>query len=319
MNWIREANYKNDMEAVVEPYVAARTEAGSFERIKGQKIYFETYKADKAKGAIVLSHGFTESVRKFTESVYYMLQAGYNVYAVDHRGHGRSYRPNDNPYVVHAEKFEDYVLDLEYFTREIVKREKKETGPLYLYGHSMGGCIGAWTIEQYPELFSKAVLSSPMLGLSFGKIPLPVAYAFAALKGMGEKAKEPLSPVTAFPEEHYAESASNSEARFAWYYARKLQDRRLQTCAGSSKWGREAILACRRVTSPRQIAKIRIPVLLFQAEKDTYVKNESQDAFAAKAPTCELVKMPGMRHELYFAEGETLQRYWEKIFSFLDR
>ena len=41
MNWIREANYKNDMEAVVEPYVAARTEAGSFERIKGQKIYFE--------------------------------------------------------------------------------------------------------------------------------------------------------------------------------------------------------------------------------------------------------------------------------------
>ena len=76
MNWIREANYKEDMEAVVEPYVAARTEAGSFERIKGQKIYFEAYKADKAKGAIVLSHGFTESVRKFTASVYYMLQAG---------------------------------------------------------------------------------------------------------------------------------------------------------------------------------------------------------------------------------------------------
>ena len=82
--------------------------------------------------------------------------------------------------------------------------------------------------------------------------------------------------------------------------------------------GREAILACRRVTSPRQIAKIRIPVLLFQAEKDSYVKNESQDAFAAKAPGCELVKLPGMRHELYFAEGEALRHYWEKIFAFLE-
>jgi lysophospholipase len=190
--------------------------------------------------------------------------------------------------------------------------------PLYLYCHSMGGCIGAWTIEQYPALFSRAVLSSPMLGLSFGKVPLPVAYAFAALKGMGEKAKEPLSPVTAFPEETYEQSASNSPARFAWYYGKKLADKRLQTCAGSSKWGREAILACRRVTSPRQIAKIRIPVLLFQAEKDTYVKNESQDAFAAKAPNCELVKLPGMRHELYSAEGEKLQNYWEKIFAFLE-
>ena len=318
MNWIREANYKEDMEAVVEPYVAARTEAGTFERIKGQKIYFETYKADKAKGAIVLSHGFTESVRKFTESVYYMLQAGYNVYAVDHRGHGRSYRPNDNPYVVHAEKFEDYVLDLEYFTREIVKGEKKETGPLYLYGHSMGGCIGAWTIEQYPDLFQKAVLSSPMLGLSFGKIPLPVAYAFATLKGLGEKGKEPLSPVEAFPEETYEASASNSEARFLWYREKRRLDSRLQTCAGSTRWGREAIRACRHVTNPKEIARIRIPVLLFQAEKDAYVENGAQDAFAARASSCRLVKRPGMRHELYFSEGEQLREYWEEIFAFYE-
>ena len=317
MRWISEEQYQQQMADVVEPYLAQFRETGLDERDQGQPIYYEHYRCDTPKGVIVISHGFTESVSKFSESIYYMLQAGYEVWGLDHRGHGRSFRENGNPLVVHVDRFAEYVEDLRHLTETRVKPAAGRL-PLYLYCHSMGGCIGAWTIEQYPALFSKAVLSSPMLGLSFGKIPLPVAYAFAALKGMGEKAKEPLSPVTAFPEENYEQSASNSPARFDWYYAKKLADKRLQTCAGSSKWGREAILACRRVTSPHEIAKIRIPVLLFQAEKDTYVKNASQDAFAAKAPNCELVKLPGMRHELYSVEGETLRNYWEKIFAFLE-
>ena len=111
---------------------------------------------------------------------------------VRYRGHGRSVRENGNPYVVHVERFHDYVLDLVHL---IEKRVKPAAGmlPVYLYCHSMGGCIGAWTIEEYPGLFDKAVLSSPMLGLSFGKIPVPVVYMAASLKGVGEKRKEALS------------------------------------------------------------------------------------------------------------------------------
>ncbi len=317
MRWITEDLYQEQMAEVVEPYLARRRETGLDERVQGQPIYYEHYRCDAPKGVIVISHGFTESITKFSESIFYMLQAGFEVWGLDHRGHGRSFRENGNRLVVHVDRFREYVEDLRHLTETRVKPAAGKL-PVYLYCHSMGGCVGAWTIEDYPELFRKAVLSSPMLGLSFGKVPLPVAYAFAALKGMGEKAKEPLSPVTEFPRETYADSASNSEARFAWYAACKQADERLQTCAGSSKWGREAILACRRVTGKRQIAKIRIPVLLFQAEKDAYVKNESQDAFAALAPSCKLIKLPGMRHELYFTEGESLRNYWETIFAFLE-
>ncbi len=315
MRWITEDHYAEQMQNQVEPWLAARRETGLDERVQGQPIYYEHYRAEEPRGVVVVSHGFTESAAKFAESIYYLLQAGYEVWALDHRGHGRSCRLNDNPYVVHVDRFEDYVEDLRHLTE---KRVKPAAGklPLFLFCHSMGGCVGAWTIEQYPELFQKAVLSSPMLGLSFGKIPLPVAYAFASLKGLGEKGKEPLSPVTEFPRETYENSAANSEARFAWYYARKLADSRLQTCAASACWGREAIRACRHVTRPRQVEKIRIPVLLFQAEKDAYVRNGAQDAFAALAKDCELVKFPGMRHELYASEGDVLRAYWEKIFAF---
>ncbi len=315
MRWIAEDRYEELMQTEVGPYLAARRETGFDERVPGQPVYYEHYRADAPRGVIVISHGFTESVTKFAESIYYMLQAGFEVWGPDHRGHGRSYRANGNPLVVHADRFEDYVEDLRHLTETLVKPAAGEL-PVYLYCHSMGGCVGAWTIESYPELFCKAVLSSPMLGLSFGKIPLPVAYAFACVKARGEQGKEPLSPVTQFPEETYADSAANSEPRFRWYYGKKLADPRLQTCAASARWGREAIRACRRVSSPGQIARIRIPVLLFQAEKDVFVKNAAQDAFAAKAKTCRLVKMPGLRHEIYINEGEGLRNYWEQIFAF---
>ena len=315
MRWITEDDFSRQMADVVEPYLTARRETGLDERVQGQPVYFEHYRCDAPKGVIVISHGFTESITKFTEGIYYMLQAGFEVWGLDHRGHGRSYRANSNLLVVHAERFEDYVEDLRHLVEARVKPAAKGL-PLYLFCHSMGGCVGAWMIEEYPALFQKAVLSSPMLGLSFGKIPLPLAYAFACLKGRGEKGKEPLSPVTEYPKETYADSASNSEPRFDWYIAKKLADRRLQTCAASAAWGREAIRACRVVSDPRRIARIQVPVLLFQAGRDTFVVDAAQDAFAAKAPSCELVKLPELRHELYFSKDADLQAYWEKVFTF---
>ena len=188
MDWILEENYEESMMNRAEPYVDMRTSSGYFERIKDKPLYFEHYKAEEPKGVIIISHGFTESIKKFTESVYYMLQAGYDVWGLDHLGHGRSFRIIDNPHIVHTEDFEDYVSDLVFFAENVVKPETGDL-PLYLYCHSMGGCIGAWTIEVYPELFDKAVLSSPMLGLTFGAIPVPVVYAVASIIGIGERRK----------------------------------------------------------------------------------------------------------------------------------
>lgn len=317
MNWITEEQYAARMQAEVEPYLAARGESGYTERVQGRPIYYEHYRADAPKGVIVISHGFTESVRKFSESIYYMLQAGFEVWGLDHHGHGRSYRLNGNPFVVHTERFQDYVLDLVHLTSTLVKPAAGDL-PLYLYCHSMGGCVGAWTIEEYPELFTKAVLSSPMLGLSFGKVPVPVVYVGASLKGMGEKRKEPLSPVTAFASEpDFENSCDSSECRYLYYHAKRLADPKLQTQSPSINWGKQSVRACARVCSKKGTGKIRIPVLLFQAGNDTVVKNASQDLFASRVPSCRLQVVPGMKHELYMTDSPVLIPYWEQVFAFL--
>ena len=315
MNWITEENYETRMHYEVEPYLAARRDSGFVERIPGRSVYYEYYRADEPKGAIVVSHGFCESIRKYSESIYYMLQAGYDVWGLDHHGHGRSYRMNGNPYVVHAERFEDYVLDLRYLTEARVKPAAGDL-PVYLYGHSMGGCISAWLIETYPDLFRKAVLTSPMLGLSFGRIPLPIVYIGASLKGIGENRKEPLNKVDSFPSEpDFENSCDSCECRYLYYFKKRRADPMLQTQEASISWGKQAVKACRRVCSEKQIARIRIPVLLFQAGNDSVVKNDSQDLFVSRLG-CEMVKIPGMKHELYMTDSSVLIPYWEKIFAF---
>ena len=162
------------MKTVAEPYVRERGKRAYFERVPGQKIAYVCFKADSPKGIIVISHGFTESYRKYAESVYYMLQAGYSVCIHDHRGHGRSYRSNDNAYVVHVGNFEDYVLDLVYMTNTIAKKLGEDL-PLYLYGHSMGGCVGAcWDSNSTCRLLLWSRVRQYWVLESGRKIPLNV-------------------------------------------------------------------------------------------------------------------------------------------------
>ena len=318
MRWIRENDYEKVMRTEVEPYVSSRRECGFDARVKGQPIYYEHYRQDNPKAVIVISHGFTESIQKFTESIYYMLQAGYEVWGLDHRGHGYSYRVNDNPFVVHTDRFRDYVLDLKHLTE---KRIKPAAGklPVYLYCHSMGGCIGAWMIERYPKLFDKAVLSSPMLGLSFGKIPVPVVYAGAKLKSLQKGKDAPVNPTDEFEAEDFENSCDSSACRYHYYFQKRLADRKLQTRAPSLGWGMESAKACARVTSEFWTSRIRIPVLLCQAGNDTVVKNASQMKFLSRVPGAEFFRMPNMKHELYMTDSDMLIQYWEKVFSFLDQ
>ena len=316
MRYITEKDYAERMKTEVEPYLAARRDCGFDSRVDGKPIYYEHFRADQPKAVIVISHGFTESVQKFYESIYYMLKAGYEVWGMDHHGHGHSYRLNDNPYVVHTDHFRNYVLDLVHLTRKLVKPAAKKL-PVYLYCHSMGGCIGAWVIERYPKLFDKAVLSSPMLGLSFGKIPVPVMYAAAAFKGRGGRSVEPLEPVNEFEKEDFQNSCDSSEVRYRYYYKKRLTDKTLQTRAPSIRWGMESVKACARVTSKLWTSRIRIPVLLCQAGEDRVVKNASQNLFVSRVKGCEFFRVPNMKHELYMTDSDMLSQYWDRVFRFL--
>ena len=77
-------------------------------------------------------------------------------------GHGMS--EGERYYV---EKFEDYVNDLEYFTKKTIFVYKKQgmNPPVFLFGHSMGAAISTMLAYRNQSLYKGVYLSSPMFGI----------------------------------------------------------------------------------------------------------------------------------------------------------
>ena len=90
MEIISEMGYRDRMEKEAVPFLKEHRYCGFFAPDGQGEIYYERYRQEKAGGTVVMVHGFSESAEKYAEMIYYFLQAGYQVYIMDVRGHGRS-------------------------------------------------------------------------------------------------------------------------------------------------------------------------------------------------------------------------------------
>ena len=106
INVIEENNYPRLMTDEVEVYLAKRREERYFFSADGKKLHYEAYEKLLSRGSIIILHGFTESAEKFREVAFYFRKAGYSVYALDLRGHGKSHHDSDNPLRVDIDTFD---------------------------------------------------------------------------------------------------------------------------------------------------------------------------------------------------------------------
>ena len=164
---ISEENYSETMDNVVKPYLESIKTIGTLSSNRdGHRIYYEYFDIDDEKGSVVILHGFTEFIRKYSEIIYYFSRSGYDVYMIEHYGHGYSERRDDvsdNLSKVAVDDFDVYTEDVKQFLEEVVLPISKDN-KLVLFGHSMGGGIATRFLELYPDVFDFAILSSPMIG-----------------------------------------------------------------------------------------------------------------------------------------------------------
>lgn len=321
-------------------FLDARRSIGTLETAPGKEIYYELYrvKADcrtgtipqnddsadktagtpKILGVIVLCHGYTETCTKYHEMIYYFLCRGYHVLAYDQRGHGRSFRETPNPSMVHACDFDaEYVSDLNLLVQKLVRRTFPKL-PLFLYGHSMGGCIAARYIEQYPDVFTRCILSSPMLGIKTGGVPTACTRLLARLmKCVGLGQRYIIGQHNFRPDETFEVSSSTSRARFDRYNKIRKAAPEFQLSGGDYSWLHAALSASSRAVSRAETAKIKTPVLLFEAENDVYVPRRRIAAFCRNLPSAQYRTYPGTKHEIYSSPDSVAKAYYEEIFRFL--
>lgn len=318
--YISENNYESDMKNKVEPYIKSLEQSGTIKGQEYKELYYKKFILKDSKGSVVISHGFTEYIERYNEMIYYFLNEGYNVFIMEHRGHGRSGTLGKEDITqIDVENFDYYILDFKKFIDEIVLPENNNN-KLFLFAHSMGGGIGAKFIEDYPEYFDAAILSSPMLEIHTGeyqsgiaKIIANIAYNF----GFGDK--------YVFGEEKFNSaygldgSGTSSKNRYDYNYNILMGNEQLQRGGASFRWLYNSFKATNKIIDKENASKVKIPVLLFQSENDTYVKPKGQNQFAKYAQNCELISVAGAKHEIYREKDEIQKPYLEKVIDFYNK
>lgn len=311
---ITEEKYNEELTRYVLPFIRLNFEDGYMKSADGTRIHYGYVTTPVAKAAIVISHGFTECMPKYYEMIYYFAKAGYSVYMVEHRGHGFSDRSVSDISMVTVNSFDDYVSDLDMFIREIVmKREGRR--PLYLYGHSMGGAIAALYLEKHPEVFTKAVLSSPMIEMLYGNFSHFAVEAILFVASVLNWNDKYLPSQTPYTDEYYFESSCClSKARYDYIYKCKVEEERYRTNGATYRWCRAGRKASKYIKKHAQ--EIKIPVLLCQAGKDYLVSNAAEDEFIAKLPQGIKKVYPDSKHEIFNADDDTLEKFYSDILDF---
>ena len=338
MRWISENNYETDMNEIVVPFLKEHGIEGelplkdkpgwmsdgtpvytcTFQPSEEAGFHYEVYRPEGAPtGSIVISHGLSESTLKYREMIFYFLLSGYQVFIMDHRGHGHSLRETDKPWMIHIRHFDDYVTDLHYFVNAVVK-PRSQGLPLILYGHSMGGWSSAVYAQTWPNEFYKVVLSSPMLKIQTGGIPVPAGRALSAvMKLVGRGGAAMKGAPTNLDGENFEGSAGVSRARFDYYLKLRKADPALLTISTSFSWLGGALAGTKKVTAPKNCHKIKSPVLLLTAGADTLVDPAGAEQFAKEVRRIETFCFEGAKHELYNQKDPELQQYLFRILSFI--
>lgn len=317
----------------IEAFWRSQQADASFTGIDGLKLHGLKFRQPAGqRGAIVLVSGRTESVRKYKETVYDLWRSGYAVYLYDHRGQGESERERDTadrPQMGHVNRFADYVADLQTFIAGRVLPDGHRRH--YLLAHSMGGAITARYLQTGPtaqlQHFGAAVLMSPMLQIKglIGDLPADVfsCHLAAMNVALGRATRYRIGGKDYEPRDFASNDYTHSPVRYARLldeYAR-LPDIRI----GAQSWGWVDEACTGAELARKEAARVRTPVLVIVAEKDSIVHNAGAVTFCANRRGCDgtsdggPLSVAAARHELMIERDEARGRALRAAAAFFDR
>jgi alpha-beta hydrolase superfamily lysophospholipase len=124
-----------------------------------KKIFYYKWKTLKPlKGIIQLAHGVGEHAGRYQPIASLLQEQGYDVYANDHRIHGKSVKSNDHLGFYDGEDyFSDAIFDMRKLSKII--KEEHPNKKIILFGHSMGSLLSREYVTKYGDDLEALILS----------------------------------------------------------------------------------------------------------------------------------------------------------------
>ena len=225
----------------------------------GLKIFTRSWRPEgKARGVVVLSHGFNSHSGYYLWVAEQLLGSGLAVYALDYRGRGRS--DGERYYV---EKFSEYQGDLDLTVK--LARSREPGLPIFILGHSAGGVIACnYVLDNQADI-------AGLICESFAyKVPAP-DFALSVLKGLSHLA----------PHAHVLKLKKEDFSRDPKVVRALLDDPLLADEVQPTKTVAEMVRADERLK--RDFKLFTLPLLIIHGTRDTVTRPEGSQEFYANA------------------------------------
>lgn len=131
---------------------------GYFKGNGGINLYYQSWRPlDNPHAIVVIVHGLGSHSNLFGNIAQYLVKAGYAVYGLDLRGHGRSQGQRG-----HINSWSQYREDIQTFLKLIELQEPKS--PCFLLGHSLGAIIALDYVLRLASSVKGIITMAPPLG-----------------------------------------------------------------------------------------------------------------------------------------------------------
>ncbi|WP_371375820.1 alpha/beta fold hydrolase [Thalassotalea aquiviva] len=254
-----------------------------FNSFDGLHIHYALFDLKPAAPWIVMSPGRVESYIKYKELTYDLINQGYNVAIIDHRGQGLSDRMLDDPHKGYVQHFDDYAKDLQQFITTIVQPKAKNN--LFLLAHSMGSAIALRHEQLFGQQFQAIALTSPMIAIKPGSIPpwlaKPYIYLYNFFDGWFNEQSSYLKGYGPYKAKPFKDNdLMQSSMRYQLFRQEYQDNPKVQLGGTTYRWLQQAFKTESKIF--QQLGKLATPVLILQAQNDTVVRNDKQNEFCQK-------------------------------------
>ncbi|MFQ5623523.1 MAG: alpha/beta hydrolase [Paracoccaceae bacterium] len=278
------------------------------------RVRFAVWRGGGAGTALMLP-GRTEFVEKYGPTAARLLERGFSVVAIDWRGQGLSDRDGGYRAPGHVNDFKEYQYDL-----QAILASTAVTGlpqPHYLFGHSMGGCIGLRGLVAGLKV-KGAVFSAPMWALPISGVDLLRArliHAFARMTGHTRRLAPGQDAGPYVLQDRFEDNVLTGDAAaFRWFQETVRAHPELGLGGPSIGWIGAALRETRALGAA---APPSLPVLTFLGSDETVVSPDAIRRQVARMPRGELVEVDGARHEIWMEREEVQAGVWRRIDRFL--
>lgn len=248
-----------------------------FSSIDGKPIFVNKWMpGEGVRGIVQIAHGMCEHSERYCDFAAALVDAGYAVYANDHRGHGKTAGALENLGYFADENGWELVVDDMYELTQISKKENP-TLPIFLFGHSMGSFLSRRYIQKYGSEISGVILSGT--GADPGLLSaIGIGIAKWEIKKKGRKARSALLTQLTFgnynkqfrPQRTEHDWLSRDEKEVDKYIADPY-------CGAVVTAGffHDMVTGIKLLDRPEQLGNVPkdLPILLFSGEKDPVGNN----------------------------------------------